>query len=333
MLNQPSRPGSSGFTIRVFALIALALVLSPQFSIFNSPFSIFPGLYAQNVGIGTSGPVYKLHISGDTYTDGGWFRVSGNQGIYWESWGGGFYMQDGTWIRTYNGRNIWTAGGLLGADGGLTIGAGGATPPGGGAIIMGLTGMGTTAPNQRLSVQGSMEIVDAFDNVLLSRSTAQGRSHHMIGTYMGWDQGAIFLGGYNMNNPSGSYTNANKVMCGGPTGSLPIYATGFINVSTRRLKHDFAPLTYGLAEVQQLQPQTYYYNFEKDPAQKKHVGLIAEEVVKVIPEVVSEEDGKALGIDYSSLVPVLIKAIQEQQALIAKQDERIKALEAAAQGK
>jgi hypothetical protein len=291
-----------------------------------------PALLAQTVGIGTSTPVYKLHTIGDTYTDGGWFRVSGNQGLYWESWGGGFFMQDPTWIRTYNARNIWTAGGLLGTDGGLTVGYGGTAPSGGGVIIAGNTAMGTTAANQRLTVQGNIEIVDVFDNVLLSRSTAQGRSHHMIGTYMGWDQGAIFLGGYNVNNPSGAYGNANKVMCGGPGGSIPIYATGFINVSTRTLKHDFAPLNYGLAEVQQLQPQTYHYNFEQDPTQKKHLGLIAEEVNEIIPEVVSVEDGKTLGIDYSALVPVLIKAIQEQQAHIEKQDQRIRALEAA-QGK
>lgn len=282
---------------------------------------------AQNVGIGTAAPVYKLHTIGDIYANGGWFRVSGNQGLYWENWGGGFYMQDATWIRTYNSKNIWTGTGLLGADGGLTVGAGGATPPGGGAIIMGLTGIGTTAPAQRLTVQGSIEIADAFDNVLVSRSAAQGRSHQMIGTYMGWDQGAVFLGGYNVNNPSGSYSNANKIMCGGPGGSLPIYATGFVTVSAQRYKHNFEPLAYGLEEVMQLDPLAYHYTFEKDPAQQKHMGMIAEDVLRVVPEAVSVEDGKCLGLDYSSLVPVLVQAIQEQQAIIDAQTARIKAIE------
>lgn len=287
------------------------------------------GVHGQNVGIGTTTPGYKLHVIGDIYANGGWFRVSGNQGLYWETWGGGFFMQDGTWIRTYNSRSIWAGTGLLGADGGLTIGTGGGTPPGGGAIIMGNTGMGTTAPNQRLSVQGNVELIENHDNVLLSRNTLQGRSHHIIGTYMGWDQNAIYLAGYNANNPTGSYTNANKVYCGGPTGSIPIYATGFINVSSQRYKQNFAPMTYGLAAVQQLQPMTYHYNFETDPSQKKHLGLIAEEVVKVIPEVVAEEGGNCLGLDYSSLVPVLIKAIQEQQAMMEAQNARIQVLEEA----
>lgn len=283
-------------------------------------------MVGQNVGIGTSVPAYKLHTIGDIYANGGWFRVSGNQGLYWESWGGGFFMSDPTWIRTYADKNIWTNTGLLGAQGGLTVGFGGGTPPGGGAIVAGLMGVGTAAPNQRLSVQGSIEIMEAFDNVLVSRSTAQGLSHQMIGTYMGWDQGAVFLGGYNVNNPSGSYSNANKIVCGGATGSLPIHATGFVNVSSQRYKHDIAPLSYGLEQVKQMNPMSYHYNFEKDEDQKKHIGLIAEEVVKLVPEAVAEENGLCLGLDYSSLVPVLINAIQEQQAMIDAQNKKIEAM-------
>ena len=38
-------------------------------------------LPAQNVGIGTAAPIYKLHTIGDIYANGGWVRVSGNQGL------------------------------------------------------------------------------------------------------------------------------------------------------------------------------------------------------------------------------------------------------------
>lgn len=290
-------------------------------------FSLPMALSAQNVGIGTAAPVYKLHVIGDIYADGGWFRVSGNQGLYWESWGGGWYMSDGTWIRTYNNRNVWAGAGLLGSDGGLTIGAGGTTPPGAGAIIMGNTGMGTASPSQKLSVQGSMEIVESFDNVLLSRNTAQNRHHQMIGTYMGWDQGAIFLGGYNVNNPGGFYSSSNKVICGGTGGSIPIYATNFFTSSSARYKRDFAPIGHGLDAVMQLNPLSYHYNFEQADSQRRHMGMIAEEVDKVVPEAVSVENGQCLGIDYSSLVPVLVKAMQEQQGMIEAQQRKIEALE------
>ena len=51
--------------------------------------------------------------SGGTYgtvylTD--WFRAKGNTGLYFQDWGGGWYMIDSTWIRAYNGKNIYTEG-------------------------------------------------------------------------------------------------------------------------------------------------------------------------------------------------------------------------------
>ncbi len=38
-----------------------------------------------------------------------WFRAQGQTGIYWESYGGGWYMTDSTWIRAYNGKAIWSS--------------------------------------------------------------------------------------------------------------------------------------------------------------------------------------------------------------------------------
>ena len=69
-------------------------------------------------------------------------------------------------------------------------------------------------------------------------------------------------------------------------------------------------------------------SFEAANVEKKHLGLIAEDMNQLVPEVVAVEDGKCLGMDYSSLVPVLIKAMQEQQAMIAAQNAKIAAMEA-----
>lgn len=40
----------------------------------------------------------------------GWFRTTGNTGIYFATHGGGWYMSDGTWMRLYNDKNIYTGG-------------------------------------------------------------------------------------------------------------------------------------------------------------------------------------------------------------------------------
>jgi hypothetical protein len=64
------------------------------------------------LGVGTGSPSYAIHTTGDVYANGGWMRVSGNAGYYFESWGGGWNMTDGTWIRAVNDKNIYTGGAI-----------------------------------------------------------------------------------------------------------------------------------------------------------------------------------------------------------------------------
>jgi len=89
-----------------------------------------------------------------------------------------------------------------------------------------------------------------------------------------------------------------------------------VHTSDRRLKRDISQLPYGLKEILQLQPKEYYWkNREQD---HKSLGLIAQEVQPIIANVVTTEndEAKTLGVSYTELIPVLIKAIQEQQELI-----------------
>lgn len=79
-----------------------------------------------NVGIGTAAPSYKLQSNGDIYANGGWFRVSGSSGLYFESYGGGWHMSDSTWIRSYGSKPVYMSNGLdtgtasgIGCSGGL----------------------------------------------------------------------------------------------------------------------------------------------------------------------------------------------------------------------
>jgi hypothetical protein len=107
-----------------------------------------------------------------------------------------------------------------------------------------------------------------------------------------------------------------------------VYATnGTINTSDRRLKNHVHPLTYGLKDLLKLRPVAFQWKDRPELGNK--LGLIAQEVQEVLPEVVNEgnDEKKTLGLYYADLVPVLIKATQDQQGLIDKQNRKIEMLE------
>jgi hypothetical protein len=68
-----------------------------------------------------------------------------------------------------------------------------------------------------------------------------------------------------------------------------------------------------LAKILQLQGFSFNWKDNQEPS----IGLLAQEVEKVFPELVSGKDGSKT-VDYGKLVPVLIEAIKEQQREIEK---------------
>jgi len=102
-----------------------------------------------------------------------------------------------------------------------------------------------------------------------------------------------------------------------------VYATsGTVNTSDRRLKTDIQPLKYGLKQVLSLDPVSF--KWKSEPNGETKLGLIAQDLKKVLPEVVNGDENKGnLGVYYSDLIPVLINAIKEQQNVIDKQQKQI----------
>lgn len=96
--------------------------------------------------------------------------------------------------------------------------------------------------------------------------------------------------------------------------------------SDRRLKDSFQELTYGLNEIKKLNPVKY--KLKRRPEFGFQLGLIAQEVKEIIPEIVhGDETIENLGISYSDLSVVLINAIKEQQIQIEELQKKNEALE------
>ncbi|MFA5048033.1 MAG: tail fiber domain-containing protein [Patescibacteria group bacterium] len=96
-----------------------------------------------------------------------------------------------------------------------------------------------------------------------------------------------------------------------------IFATnGTINTSDARLKDNVNNLNYGLDQVLGLRPVTY--TWKNRPQDGTKIGLLAQEVLPLIPEAVNigDDANHTLGLRYDSFIPVLVKAIQQQQVEI-----------------
>ncbi len=205
-------------------------------------------------------------------------------------------------------------------------------------------GIGTTNPLEKLNIIGSIVIQNYIDNMVLSLQTPQSKQFDLIGSYMGWDQNAIYIGGYNVNLPTtrfGLPSSANKVVCGGnlpPYTGIDIYALNFFATSSKKVKENIRTISYGLKEVLLINPITYTYIFDKNKIPQ--IGLIAEELVNITPEIVSVLDdngnsvdpkkqmGNPAAIDYGKLAPVLVNAIKELHQMIEQQQKQIEELKA-----
>jgi len=180
----------------------------------------------------------------------------------------------------------------------------------------GRVGIGTDSPSETLHINGIVRI-GSFENI---------------------EDGGSFMLDFDANlrpKENGSRNIGNTAKRWGT-----VFTVNGVNTSSdARLKNNIQNIKYGLEEILQLRSVTYNLNAYPELGEK--IGLIAQEVQEIIPEIVvkeelveDEESGTSrkvqseyLGIHYDNLVPVLIQAIQDQQDIIDKLEQRISTLE------
>jgi hypothetical protein len=108
--------------------------------------------------------------------------------------------------------------------------------------------------------------------------------------------------------------------------SRGIYATeNIVAYSDRRAKENIETIDSALDKVLQL--RGVYYNRIDDVDKKRQVGVIAQEVEEVLPEVVTYCGvNDEYGVAYGNLAGILIEAVKEQNKIIEKQSDEIKEL-------
>ena len=162
------------------------------------------------------------------------------------------------------------------------------------------------------------------NNVLLGTTTDTGARLNVGGSYDGYPVSIEAGSGGNQLSLTRGGAVAQFYMGGSSAGATQFYiraggsggvllsagSTGWVSASDIRLKDVTKPIENAVESLSSL--QTIYYSWKDSINKNLHIGLIAQEVEKVFPELVSESsiDGMK-GVNYTELIPVIIKAIQE----------------------
>jgi hypothetical protein len=96
-------------------------------------------------------------------------------------------------------------------------------------------------------------------------------------------------------------------------------ANAFITYSSRKLKKNINQIQKPLNIVKNLRGVT----FDWKDTNKREIGLIAEEVAKVLPEVVSYQNNRPTALDYPKLTALLIECVKEQQEKIESLEKKV----------
>jgi len=102
-------------------------------------------------------------------------------------------------------------------------------------------------------------------------------------------------------------------------------AIGTINTSDRREKKKIRALKYGLKEILKLNPKSYVWK----RGGLKSLGLIAQDVLSVIPEAVYKPKSKTehWGLNYTVFIPIQIRAIQEMHERLLRIERKFDGLQ------
>ena len=155
---------------------------------------------------------------------------------------------------------------------------------------------------------GNVEVDnDLWINGYADSTASRIRLHHNgTDAYQDWETGNYYI----------RYNTTTKYMMdssGNFHADADVYAYSTSVGSDKKLKKNIKDIKYGLSDVLKLRGVDFDWKEKRDG--RHDIGVIAQEVQEVVPEVVKEVDnlegGTYLAVDYSKLVPVLIESIKE----------------------
>ena len=189
----------------------------------------------------------------------------------------------------------------------------------------GNVGIGTVSPTQALDVNGNIRSSGGF---LFAQDGDQSVSikNNASGGYVQLDVGGsghttdhIILGedqGGNLNKVGIGTTSPTELLQVGVNGTGEALSNAWNVFSDRRYKTDIQNLENALENISKLNGYTYYSRNGQDQSRK--IGVVAQEVEEVFPELVNTSEEGFKSVDYGRLSAILIEALKEQNVKINK---------------
>lgn len=228
----------------------------------------------------------------------GWFYSKGATGWYSDTYGGGIYMTDTNYVRTYGTKRFYVDSPMLdaiNANGGLySNGKGG----------HGLTVIGDESTTTRIKGRIGSSI-----NGVISRYEVQWYNDYARFDVHRGGSSNILKWSWKYNNTEAAQlsTTGNFVAAG----EITAYSS-----SDKRLKKHIKSIDSSLAIIEKLNPVQFKWNKKAKELNsikdnRINYGLIAQEVEEVLPELVHPIYDKYKSVDYEQLIPLLIQSIKE----------------------
>ena len=176
---------------------------------------------------------------------------------------------------------------------------------------------GTTASGTNSTALGRVTVASDYASTVIGQYNSSGSSATSANSFS-TSAPAFVIG----NGTSGSLSDAFKVMFNGDaTVSNDLTVSGDVVISSdTRLKSNIVSLGSTLPKLLQIDGKSY------EMKGKQKIGVLAQEIKEVFPELVSEDDNEMLAVNYQGLVPVLINALKEQDDKITRLENLVEQL-------
>jgi hypothetical protein len=188
---------------------------------------------------------------------------------------------------------------------------------------------------------GQVEVVDILGSLYISQDRHNGTFHGGVHFYTDWHAsgplslnpggfGAAYFGPIMKPQWPSHYFLGDNLFPFAEVHSDLVYATNLVTISDKRMKKNIQPVSNSLERLMSIQSYTYdlihinnpnvpsSINERKTELNKNQIGFIAQDIKNSFPHLVQYNDkSDAYAVNYIGFIPEIVKAMQEQQGIIA----------------